>query len=197
MRNFFKNIFKASATQGAVQIEDPTSYNTLTSELNDISEDLFTLQTPPERLSSLNTEHEDELKPLNKFDELLSRDHHSSGYTDGYEHQDVELLTTYKSLLISEAVDILANALIILDMKILELSKFDNLSSDLNQTLKSEINKISQAHDIKRQHLLDKLESTSDGRGSIFRAVKSYETGFTRGFVDRSKIDDLGKTFNY
>ena len=104
MKNFFKNLFNASAPQDEVQMEDQTAYNTLTSELKDISEDLFTLQTPPERLSSLNIEHEDGLKPLNKFDELLSRDHHSSGYTDGYEHQDVELLTTYKSLLISSYI---------------------------------------------------------------------------------------------
>ena len=174
--NFLNNIFGSSSIKEIENLES-TVENT-----KDIDETLFVDSLPPVKESEVQIDSD----ILIEFNKLINRDHYKKGYKDGYDYQDVELISRNNTLLISEAVDLLIFELRKIDKKLIELKRFENLPQEINSTLKLEIEKMISKCELDKQFLEDKLNSTEEASGAIKRALINYETGFTRGFVDRN-----------
>lgn len=156
-----------------------------------ISEPLFVSHDPPGAALMAKPEKK------SPFAQLVSRDHHAKGYTDGFEYQDPDLLANYKAVLISEGEDMLKDALRELDSMLGEFERFSGREDELTPAIKADLFQQRKAIADKKRDLLDRLEATGEGRGPIFRAIKEYENGFTRGFLDRNASKKLDKVFDY
>lgn len=188
-RLFGKNTENTSETTADANIED---LNVDNHEV-DVPEEIFTTLEAP-----LNAQSEpvQPKKPKNDFDALLVRDHHSKGYTDGYDYQDPDLMANYKATIINEAETCLKDALREIDMRMTEFKRWEG-AENLTRSVQFEIGRERAELELKRTDLLDRLEATMEGRGPIMRALKAYEDGFTRGFLDRRQTQSLSKVFNY
>ena len=193
MKNLINRLFGKSTNK---QVEDQTTPELSTIEVPeqlsnvDISKALFTHEENSSESSQTR-------KKNNDFDVLIQKDHCAKGYQDGYDYQDPSYMANQKKLLICEAAEMLKEDLRELDLRILEVNRFDLDEAEMNPSIAGQLRLEREELIQKRRDLLDRVEATEEGRGAIQQVLLRYEDGFSRGFKDKRQANSLGKTFNY
>jgi hypothetical protein len=116
--------------------------------------------------------------------ELLSRQHQSIGYSEGYDFHDVIFSKNYKSKLVEEFRDILKMELRRLDAERVRLDSMLSQRDELSIFIIQELEKQLATLNLKHTHLLDEFEAAEFERGRIKMAILDYERGFEQGFRD-------------
>lgn len=172
MRNPFKNIFKKTVSVASDKI-----LAELTPELPMVSQDLFIAPEHPQA----NTANQLAADPLK---EILQRNHHQSGYTDGYDFHDVAMKQNYQDSLIEEVRDIFKTEIWRMDADLVRLNSLMKSKNDLDPTIVLLIQEQLDGVELKRKQLLDEFEAAEYSRGKVRKALLEYERGFTEGFRD-------------
>lgn len=172
MRNPFKNIFKKTNSTASDNI-----LAELTPELPMVSQDLFIDSQHP----NTNIGDQSNTDPLKL---VLQRNHHQSGYTDGYDFHDVSIKQNYQDCLIEEVRDIFKSEIWRMDADLVRLNSLIKSKSDLDPSIFILIQEQLDGIELKRKQLLDEFEATEYSRGKVRRALLEYERGFTEGFRD-------------
>ena len=116
--------------------------------------------------------------------DLLDRNHHGLGYSEGFDFHDIAMAKNYKARLVEEFRDILKKELRKLDNEEIRiksiLSQRDELSGFLVQEIEQQIAVLK----LKHTHILDEFEAAEFERGQVKMALLDYDRGFEQGFKD-------------
>jgi len=116
--------------------------------------------------------------------DLLDRNHHGLGYTEGFDFHDVAMASNYKARLVEEFRDILKCELRKLDGEVIRLNALLAQRNELSLPLVQEIEQQVAAVKLKHTHILDEFEAAEFERGQVRIALLDYHRGFEQGFKD-------------
>lgn len=116
--------------------------------------------------------------------ELLNRNHHGLGYSEGYDFHDITMSRNYKARLVEEFRDILKKELRKLDAEVIRLNALLVQREELSISLVQEIEQQVATVKLKHTHILDEFEAAEFERGQVKMVLLDYERGFEQGFKD-------------
>lgn len=153
-----------------------------------ISEELFTF---PEQEEPIPYKQREE-----RLEEILSRYHHGTGYSDGFEQHNPELKTNYRSELIADLRGYLKSKLKELHSEVCELQMFVKQKEELGSATLAELEKHLMILGHKRTQMEDELVAVEEGRGLAAKPILQYERGFAMGFQDWLESKKINERFN-